>query len=160
MSMIKRFGKKVKESVPEEYQQPQETVDFKPIEDNSYAKETKLETSEYEKSKDIAKNIDKMTEKYEETEIMKQKDYIETMIQRCEQTAIQSEQQLKYIQKQLDDSRKKINVLKVLKNEDLRFEVRWLVDRIGELKDKPNGLVKLENEIYGYIEDEINNGKK
>jgi len=165
MTLIKKFGKKIKNSVPEEYQKPEEkeTVELEPWKDVlDTEKEPEYKTVKYEKARHAAESITENAEKKPSAEpITKtQSEYIDSMIKRCEQTIIQSENQLNYLRTTLDETQRKVKILKAIKNNNMSFEIGWLLNRINKLRDSSNGWKRLENEIYGYIEEIVDNGKK
>jgi len=138
MGLAKKIGDQIKESVPEEYQKPQEEHEevgvFEPIEETS------------------KKDPSNATRQLSELENL---NYINFQIKYYEEKLNNAEQVLKDLMDEVNTAKRRIQVLKVVKNNNLNFDVKWLINRIGELKDRPDGLKQLETEIFDFIEEEI-----
>jgi hypothetical protein len=82
-------------------------------------------------------------------------DYLGRLLENVNREINYSEQKLYSLKKNLEENRKKILILNSIKEEKMVFQVKWLVNRIGELKKEPNGMEILEKEIFEFIEKEI-----
>jgi len=142
MGIIKRFGKKNIEEKPRIYDEEfsEKTVDCKPIEEID---EKVVDTFLAKRDNEI------------DDALRKQDDYLTKMIYAAEHEINRSEEELDTIRKNLVESRRRIIVLNAIKDENMVFQVKWLLNRIGELKGTPDPLKKIESEIYSFIEEEM-----
>jgi len=151
MKFGKKIGDKIRESVPSEFQMSDEQEKqsgrlklFEPV----------LEPDEIRK---ISEHVDNYIKKDSQPSELDELNYINSQIKEHEQCLQNAERQLKDLIVKVNMARRSINILKMIKNDNLSFSVKWLVNRIGELKGNKDALAILESEIVSYIEEEANN---
>lgn len=150
MGLKNKIKNKIKESVPEEYRDPEAGSKnfgkFEPIEEEKDSKKTTSNASPGEQMSEVDTTI-------------RQLNYINRKILEAEKDLDASQRELDTLTKRISNAKRNILVLKTIKSDDLKLDVRWLFNRIGELKDIPDGLDQLEDEFFSFIEQEIENNE-
>lgn len=137
MGIGDKFRKKIKDSVPDDYKEVK----------NKEEEPVPLISIDEDETSKVSRKIDDV--------VKEQEDYIDSIIDECEQTLYRSEKEMNLIRKTIDDAERKIKIMKTVKNNKMTFDVSWLINRIGELKHSPDGWGELEAELFAFIEEEI-----
>ena len=142
MSLLKKAGKKVEEVAPIVLQQ----------------------TPEYAAVEESVDN--KISEKVETKEVVEDEaSYIDTLLASYNERLDDAGSEIVKLQQRLDEARKYIVVLNAVKKNHIVFDVKWLLNRIGELEkdtsfDEHEKFIRLRDEVFDFVEKELKNKDK
>ncbi len=139
--LLHKVGDKIKESVPDGMKSDEEQIaDFIP--------EQSQEKSGPEQIPDP-----------------KTVSYVDQMIAKIEKVVLSAESELMKINESIQGAKHQVELLKIIKNNDFKFDLDWLINKIGELKNRHDlvgfqPLALLEDEIFSILEKEIDDHGK
>lgn len=157
MGITDAISKKIKDSVPPEFQTAEQEIVDSAEDIAEYEAIPNHEKSAG--TKEIENHISHIVKPNKEVSTVNKLNYVTGQIRESESQLKDAEAQLREISERVIEAKKNIEILKVIKSEKLKFDVIWLVNLIGELKSRGDGLEDLEKEVYSVIQDGINDNE-